>query len=66
MKQRLTSEDIACLIPVLNSFLDGAYLIQIYDGSEDNTRTLVMKFRNKINDECWLGIDSTCRFYYKN
>ena len=51
MKQRVTSEDIACLIPVLNSFLDGAYLIQIYDGSEDNTRTLIMKFRNKINDE---------------
>ena len=51
MKQRVTSEDIACLVPVLNSFLDGAYLIQIYDGSEDNTRTLIMKFRNKINDE---------------
>ena len=49
MKQRVTSEDIACLINALNIFLDGAYLVQIYDGAEDNTRKLIMKFRNKKN-----------------
>jgi len=49
MKQRLTSEDIACLIPSLNKIIDGAYLVQVYDGSEDNTRSLVMKLRNKID-----------------
>ena len=51
MKQRVTSEDIACLVPALNKFLDSAYLVQIYDGAEDNTRKLIMKFRNKIDGE---------------
>ena len=51
MKQRVTSEDIACIIPALNKLLDGAYLTQIYDGTEDSTRMLIMKFRNKINGE---------------
>ena len=49
MKQRVTSEDISCLVPALNKLLDGAYLSQVYDGSIDNTRSLIMKFRNKID-----------------
>ena len=56
MKQKLTSEDISCLIPCLNNLLDGCYLNQIYDGSEDNTRTIVLKFRYK-NEEI-------VKFYY--
>lgn len=48
MKQRVTSEDLACLVPSLNKILDGAYLTQVYDGTEDSTRMLIMKFRNKI------------------
>lgn len=51
MKHRVTSEDIACIIPHLNKLLDGAYLTQIYDGTEDSTRMLIMKFRNKILKE---------------
>ena len=51
MKHRVTSEDIACIIPHLNKMLDGAYLTQIYDGTEDSTRMLIMKFRNKILKE---------------
>ena len=50
MKQKLTSEDITCLVPALNTILDGAYLVQVYDGSKDNTRTIIMKFKNKVND----------------
>jgi predicted ribosome quality control (RQC) complex YloA/Tae2 family protein len=49
MKQRVTSEDIACLIPALNRILDSAYLVQVYDGSIDNTRTIIMKFRKKVD-----------------
>ena len=56
MKQKLTSEDISYLLPSLNNILDGCYLTQIYDGSSDNTRTLVLKFRFK---------SETCvKFYY--
>jgi len=49
MKQRVTSEDIACLVPALNKILDGSYLVQVYDGSADNTKSIIMKFRNKVN-----------------
>jgi len=48
MKQRITSEDIACLVPALNNILDGSYLTQIYDGMKDNTRLIIMKLRSKI------------------
>ena len=50
MKQKVTSEDLACLVPALNNILDGAYLVQIYDGSIDNTKSIIMKFRNKVED----------------
>lgn len=50
MKQKLTSEDISSLIKYLNTVLDGCYLNQIYDGSEENTRTIVLKFRYKCNE----------------
>ena len=46
MKQKVTSEDLACLVPALNSILDGAYLVQIYDGSTESTKTIIMKFKD--------------------
>ena len=51
MKHRITSEDIACLVPALNSILDGAYLTQIYDGMKDSTKIIIMKLRNRIEDK---------------
>ena len=51
MKQKLTSEDVSCLVPALNKILDGSYLVQVYDGGMDDTKTIIMKFRNKVNDE---------------
>ena len=66
MKQKLTSEDIACLVPSLNNILDGAYLVQIYDGSEDNTKTIILKLRNKLNGEnkmYYLLIESGIRMH---
>ena len=51
MKHRITSEDIACLVPVLNNILDGAYLTQIYDGMQDGTKIIIMKFRKKVEDK---------------
>ena len=51
MKHRITSEDIACLVPALNNILDGAYLTQIYDGMKDSTKIIIMKLRNKIGDK---------------
>lgn len=51
MKQKLTSEDISYLVPSLNKILDGCYLTQIYDGSTDGTRIVVMKFRYKSETE---------------
>ena len=41
MKQRITSEDITCLVPALNNLLDGSYLVQAYDGCVDNTKTII-------------------------
>lgn len=49
MKQKLTSEDVSCLVPALNKILDGSYLVQVYDGGMDDTKTIIMKFRNKID-----------------
>ena len=49
MKQKLTSEDVSCLVPALNKILDGSYLVQVYDGAMDDTKTIIMKFRNKID-----------------
>jgi predicted ribosome quality control (RQC) complex YloA/Tae2 family protein len=66
MKQKVTSEDIACLVPVLNNILDGAYLVQIYDAALDNTKTIIMKFRNKVdgqNKKYYLLIDSGIRIH---
>ena len=56
MKLKLTSEDLGCLVPALNNILDGCYLNQIYDGTEDNTRIIVLKFRYKNED--------IVKFYY--
>ena len=50
MKLKLTSEDISCIIPCLNKLLDGCYLTQIYDGNEDNTRSVVFKLRYKSEE----------------
>ena len=66
MKQKVTSEDLACLVPALNNILDGAYLTQIYDGSLDSTKTIIMKFRNKvdqINKIYYLLIESGIRIH---
>ena len=49
MKQKLTSEDVSCLVPALNKILDGSYLVQVYDGGIDDTKTIIMKFRNKVD-----------------
>ena len=49
MKQKLTSEDVSCLVPALNKILDGSYLVQVYDGAMDDTKTIIMKFRNKVD-----------------
>ena len=49
MKQKLTSEDVSCLVPALNKILDGSYLVQVYDGGMDDTKTIIMKFRNKVD-----------------
>lgn len=51
MKQKLTNQDIAYLVTSLNELLDGSYLVQIYDGSEKDTRTLIFKLRKKLEDE---------------
>ena len=51
MKQKLTNQDIAYLVTSLNELLDGSYLVQIYDGSEKDTRTLIFKLRKKLDDE---------------
>ena len=48
MKQRITSEDITCLVPALNNLLDGSYLVQAYDGCIDSTKTIILKLRNKV------------------
>ena len=56
MKQKLTKEDISCLLYVINKKLDGCYCIQIYDGNVDNTRKVVFKFRYKSETEV--------KFYY--
>ena len=66
MKQRLTSEDIYCIVPILNNLLDGSYLVQIYDGSQDNTRILILKLRKKIEFESkiyFLLIESGIRIH---
>ena len=45
----------------LNKILDGAYLVQIYDGAIDNTKTIIMKCRNKLegqNKTYYLLVDS--------
>ena len=66
MKHRITSEDIACLVPALNSILDGAYLTQIYDGMKDNTKIIIMKLRNRIEDKSityYLLIESGIRMH---
>jgi predicted ribosome quality control (RQC) complex YloA/Tae2 family protein len=66
MKQRVTSEDIACLVPVLNKILDGAYLTQIYDGTPDSTKIVILKFRQKIEDKSvifFLLIESGLRIH---
>lgn len=49
MKQRVTSQDITCLVPALNQLLDGSYLVQVYDGCLDNTKTIILKLRNKVD-----------------
>ena len=51
MKQKLTNQDIAYLVSSLNQILDGSYLVQIYDGSEIDTRTLIFKLRKKLENE---------------
>ena len=56
MKQKLTKEDISCLLYILNQKLDGCYCIQIYDGNVDNTRKVIFKFRYKSEIEV--------KFYY--
>jgi len=66
MKHRITSEDIACLVPSLNSILDGAYLTQIYDGMKDNTKIIIMKLRNRIESKSityYLLIESGIRMH---
>ena len=66
MKHRITSEDIACIVPALNNILDGAYLTQIYDGMKDNTKIIIMKLRNKIDDKnftYYLLIESGIRIH---
>lgn len=66
MKHRITSEDIACLVPSLNSILDGAYLTQIYDGMKDNTKIIIMKLRNRIEGKSityYLLIESGIRMH---
>ena len=50
MKQKLTNQDIAYLVTSLNKLLDGSYLVQIYDGSEKDTRTLILKLRKKLTN----------------
>jgi len=56
MKLKLTSEDLGCLVLSLNNILDGCYLNQIYDGTEDNTKIVILKFRYKSAEEV--------KFYY--
>ena len=56
MNQKLTKEDISCLLYILNQKLDGCYCIQIYDGNVDNTRKVIFKFRYKSEIEV--------KFYY--
>ena len=51
MKQRITSEDIVCLVPSLNKLLDGSYLTQIYDGFNDNTKTIILKLKKREGDQ---------------
>ena len=66
MKQKLTSEDLGNLIPALNQLLDGCYLNQVYDGTEDNTRIIILKFRHKENDNVkfhYLLIESGIRIH---
>ncbi len=66
MKHRITSEDVACLVPALNRILDGAYLTQIYDGMKDNTKIIIMKLRNRIEDKSityYLLIESGIRMH---
>ena len=43
--KRITSNDISCLVPSLNDILDGSYLTQIYDGSMENTKTIILKLK---------------------
>ena len=66
MKQRITSEDISYLIPALNNLLDGSYLNQIYDGSSENTKTIILKLKTKLNEETinyYLLIESGIRIH---
>ena len=49
MKQRVTSEDITCLVPALNHLFDGSYLVQVYDGCVEGTKTIILKLRNKVD-----------------
>lgn len=49
MKQRITSEDITCLVPALNHLFDGSYLVQVYDGCVEGTKTIILKLRNKVD-----------------
>lgn len=66
MKQKVTSEDLACLVPALNNILDGAYVVQIYDGSMDSTKTIIMKCRNKVegvNKTYFLLVESGIRVH---
>ncbi len=66
MKQRITSDDISCLVPSLNNILDGSYLTQIYDGSMENTKTIILKLKTKIDEQTinyYLLIESGIRMH---
>lgn len=66
MKQRVTFEDLACIVPDLNILLNCSYLVQAYDGLIDSSKVLILKFKrkeNNINKMYYLLIESGIRIH---